>query len=346
MSRLGDILTDDTLDPPVHAVVLWNANPVVSVPNAEAIRRGLARDDLFTVVHEQFLTDTARYADIVLPATTQIEQDDVVPAWGHLWMGWNGKAIEPLGESCSNTELFRRLARAMGYTEPSLFDDDETLLAQALGGSVDLDELKASSWVRVPYPDDGRPFGSGEFPTASGKVELVSDCSAVDRPAGAADVRPRPGRTRRRRRCSLRTRSSWSPPSTTPASSIAATRRCRSTVPPRARRSSRSPPPMPQPVGSPTVTHAEVFNDRAAVVLPVRVSERVRPGVVADPVGLVGDTASRRSRRQRPDQRHAHRLGRWRRLLRHPRRGPPAGVGYGVQVATESATSLGGWPGS
>ncbi len=175
MSRLGEVLTDPALDPPVAAMIVWNANPLVTVPNAELVRRGLARDDLFTVVHEQFLTDTARYADIVLPATTQIETTDVVPAWGHLWMGWNEAAIAPLGESCSNTELFRRLAGAMGFDEPALFDDDETLLAQALGQKVDLDELRAVGWVRVPYPEDGRPWGSGVFPTPSGKVELVSE---------------------------------------------------------------------------------------------------------------------------------------------------------------------------
>ena len=95
MSRLGEILTDPELDPPVSALIVWNCNPLVIVPNAELVRRGLARDDLFTVVHEQFLTDTARYADVVLPATTQIESTDVVPSWGHLWMGWNEAAIAP-----------------------------------------------------------------------------------------------------------------------------------------------------------------------------------------------------------------------------------------------------------
>ena len=103
MSRLGDVLTDPhagcASGPGVHALVVWNCNPLVIVPNAELVRRGLERDDLFTVVHEQFLTDTARYADIVLPATTQIEADDVVLPWGHLWVGWNGAAIDPLGES-------------------------------------------------------------------------------------------------------------------------------------------------------------------------------------------------------------------------------------------------------
>src|SRR5690606_15634237 len=93
MSRLGRILTEPHADeesgPGVHALVVWNCNPLVIVPNAELVRRGLEREDLFTVVHEQFLTDTADYADIVLPATTQIETDDVVLPWGHLWVGWN-----------------------------------------------------------------------------------------------------------------------------------------------------------------------------------------------------------------------------------------------------------------
>ena len=155
---------------------MWNCNPLVIVPNAELIRRGLARDDLFTVVHEQFLTDTARYADIVLPATTQIEATDVVHAWGHLWMGWNEAAIEPLGESCSNTELFRRLAAAMGLDEPALFDDDETLLRRRARRRRSTSTSCARvGWMRVPYPEDGRPWGDGVFPTPSGKVELVSE---------------------------------------------------------------------------------------------------------------------------------------------------------------------------
>ena len=94
-NHLGRALTELT-DPPVTVLFAWNGNPMVSVPNTELIRRGLLRDDLFTVVHEQFLTDTARYADVVLPATTQLEQTDVVAAWGHLYVGWNEAAIEPL----------------------------------------------------------------------------------------------------------------------------------------------------------------------------------------------------------------------------------------------------------
>ena len=222
MSRLGDILTDEHAGEVdgagVHALVVWNCNPLVIVPNAELIRQGLERDDLFTVVHEQFLTDTARYADFVLPATTQIETDDVVLPWGHLWVGWNGAAIPPVGESISNTDLFRRLAVAMGYTEPALFDDDETLLRQALP-TVDLDELRSTGWVRAPYPDDGRPFGDGEFDTPSGRVEFVSEVlERMGQPrlptfiATTREARPAT------RNCSPDSRSNCSPPSTTPAS--------------------------------------------------------------------------------------------------------------------------------
>ena len=122
---IGTWLPDTTLDPPVHALFVWGTNPMVSVPGVEGIRRGLLRDDLFTVVHEQFLTDTARLADIVLPATTQIEQVDVNPAWGHLNLGWNEPAIAPVGESVSNVELMRRLAGA-----PEERDRAATPLAQ------------------------------------------------------------------------------------------------------------------------------------------------------------------------------------------------------------------------
>ncbi|MFV0308289.1 MAG: molybdopterin-dependent oxidoreductase [Desertimonas sp.] len=185
MSRLGEALTDPDLDPPVAAMIVWGANPVVSVPAADLIRRGLAREDLFTVVHEHFVTDTARYADLVLPATTQLEASDVVPAWGHLWLGWNQAAVAPAGAAVSNSELFRRLATAMGFDDdPLLVADDDTLLTDALGERVDLDALRRDGWVRVPYPDDGRPFGDGVFPTRSGRVELVSTAlGAMGQPA-------------------------------------------------------------------------------------------------------------------------------------------------------------------
>ena len=288
MSRLGEALTDQTLEPPVAAMIVWNSNPLVIVPNAELTRRGLARDDLFTVVHEQFLTDTARYADIVLPATTQLESTDVVPAWGHLWMGWNEAAIEPLGESCSNTELFRRLAAAMGLTEPALFADDESLLTQALGAKVDLAELRRVGWVRVPYADDGRPWAAGAFPTPSGKVEIVSEqLVAMGQPALPTFVAPREGP-----HGDAELRARYPLQLLTPKHHT------------RFLNSSYSALPKHGPAeGAPFVEldtgdavergladgdRARVWNDRATVELPVRVSDRLRPGVVAIPFGWWG----------------------------------------------------------
>jgi anaerobic selenocysteine-containing dehydrogenase len=156
---------------------------MVSVPDTEKVRQGLLRPDLFTVVHDQFLTDTARYADLVLPATTQIEAIDAVTSWGSLHVGWNEAAIDPLGEAVSNSELHRRLARAMGFTEPALFDDDLTVLRAALPG-IGLDALRTAGIVDVPYPADRLPYAHGGFATSSGKVELRSDLlAALGQPA-------------------------------------------------------------------------------------------------------------------------------------------------------------------
>ena len=183
MNRLGQVLTDTDLEPRVHALFVYNGNPLVTAPNAELIRRGLGRDDLFTVVAEQFMTDTARYADVIFPATTQIEHIDVVPSWGHLFLGWNEPAIEPLGECASNTELWRRLARAMGYDEPELFEDDASLIRSALH-DVDLDALRRDGFVRLSLPEDLRPFADGGFPTSTGRARFAdSDLAALGLPS-------------------------------------------------------------------------------------------------------------------------------------------------------------------
>jgi anaerobic selenocysteine-containing dehydrogenase len=173
MNRLGWALTTDFLDPPVKALFVYNGNPVGSVPESALIMRGLQRDDLFTVVSEQFMTDTARFADVIFPACTQIEQDDVVPSWGHFYLGFNHKAIEPLGESVPNTELWRRLARAMGFTEPDLFESDESLIANYLT-SIDAEMLKQDGFVRLPLPTDHRPYAEGNFATSSGRHEFAN----------------------------------------------------------------------------------------------------------------------------------------------------------------------------
>ncbi|MBU3688647.1 MAG: molybdopterin oxidoreductase family protein [Actinobacteria bacterium] len=173
MNRIGRALTDANLDPPVKALFVYNGNPVATAPEAATIMRGLRRDDLFTVVSEQFMTDTARFADVIFPATTQIEQNDVVTAWGHLYLGFNHKAIEPLGESVPNTELWRRLARAMGFTEPELFESDEALLAKYLA-KIDADVLRRDAVVHLPLPDDLRPYADGGFATPSGTFEFAN----------------------------------------------------------------------------------------------------------------------------------------------------------------------------
>ena len=183
MNEIGQVLNDENLDPTVKALFVYNGNPLVTAPNAELIRRGLEREDLFTVVSEQFMTDTARYADVIFPACTQIEQVDVVPAWGHLYLGWNEKAIEPLGESVPNTELWRRLALAMGFLEPELFEDDESLITSALH-DVDLDQLRTTGFVRLSLPEDLLPYAQGGFATASGKAALINhSLPAVGMPA-------------------------------------------------------------------------------------------------------------------------------------------------------------------
>ena len=288
MSRLGEILTEPSAGcdsgPGIHALVVWNSNPLVIVPNAEATRRGLERSDLFTVVHEQFLTDTAQYADIVIPATTQLETTDVVLPWGHLWIGWNEAAIPPQGEACSNTDLFRRLAGAMGYTESALFVDDHTLLRQALPG-IDLDELRTTGWWRAPYPDDGRPFGDGEFDTRSGRVELASDTlESLGHPRVPTFVAPREG------------------PHGDPE--LVGRYPLQLLTPKHHNRflnSGYSHLPKHGPAeGGPFVEldatdatqrgladgdPARVWNDRASMTVPVRVSDRVRSGVVAVPFG-------------------------------------------------------------
>lgn len=179
MKRLGEVLLE-TDHPPVKSLFVYAANPAASAPNQLKVLRGLAREDLFTVVAEHFLTDTARYADVVLPATMQIEHRDLLISYGHLYLAWNEPAVPPPGECLPATEMFRRLARAMGLDTPALYESDETIARQVLESGhpslagITLEELKARGWMRLNYPDPFVPFASA-FPTASGKLEFVSD---------------------------------------------------------------------------------------------------------------------------------------------------------------------------
>jgi anaerobic selenocysteine-containing dehydrogenase len=181
MSQLGRILNDPQLDPPVKALFVYNCNPGAVAPEQESVRRGLAREDLFTIVHEQFQTDTADFADLLLPATTTLEHYDIHKAYGHLYISLSKPAIAPVGESVSNTDLFRRLAARMGLDHPSLRETDEEMARQAFDWShprmagIDFERLERETSVRLSVPDPYAPFAEGGFPTPSGKCELVSE---------------------------------------------------------------------------------------------------------------------------------------------------------------------------
>ncbi|GEL24374.1 molybdopterin oxidoreductase [Pseudonocardia sulfidoxydans NBRC 16205] len=184
---LGEALTGGlALDPPIKGLMVYNSNPVVVCPDQDKLIEGLQREDLFTVVSEQFMTDTADYADIVLPATTQLEQDDIMFSWGHLYVTYNERAIEPLGEAVPNTELFRRLAARMGFDDPVFQRSDDDMIAEAFDWThphmqgITVESLKAKGWQRltVPPPDEYAPHAEGGFPTASGKTELAASAAA------------------------------------------------------------------------------------------------------------------------------------------------------------------------
>src|SRR5262245_40508745 len=179
MIRLGEGLLEVD-DPPVKAIFIYGSNPLASIPHQTKIRRGLSRPDLFTVVVEHFLTDTAEFADIVLPATMQFEHADLLIAYGHLYILWNEPAVAPPGECLSATEIFRRLARTMRYDIPCLYDSDEEIARQILDTGhpslegITLEELKARGSIRLNYPDPFLPFALG-FPTPSGRLEFFSE---------------------------------------------------------------------------------------------------------------------------------------------------------------------------
>jgi anaerobic selenocysteine-containing dehydrogenase len=187
MNRLGAVLTGEA-DPPIYSLFVYNANPVASSPNAGKIVEGLKRDDLFTVVHELFETDTARYADIVLPATSQLEQEDLHKPYGHLSLQYNAPAIAPLGEARSNWDVMRALAEEMGFDEPWLKADAHEVIREIVSetakhnprlSGITLERLQAEGTVPLSIAENERvPFADGKFYTPSGKVEMYSEQAA------------------------------------------------------------------------------------------------------------------------------------------------------------------------
>ena len=172
MSTIGDDLlrqASPAFGPRIEAVVVYNSNPVAVAPQSRQVVAGFAREDLFTVVLEHFMTDTADLADIVLPATTQLEHLDVHRSYGHTYALINHPAIAPVGEARPNTAVFRALAQRLGFDEPCFADTDEDLARQAFRPEqVDFEQLQARGWVRLPVPE--RPFADGGFPTPSGRA--------------------------------------------------------------------------------------------------------------------------------------------------------------------------------
>jgi anaerobic selenocysteine-containing dehydrogenase len=187
MSRLGHALTELS-DPPVRALFVYNSNPAAIAPNQNAVLRGMARPDLFTVVHEQFWTDTADYADVVLPATTFLEHSDIQGAYGHYHLQLSEQAIAPLGEARSNVWLFGQLGQRIGFYEACFRDTEQDMLAQTLCdtppdthpqmGGITLDQLHTQHSMRLRWPGEPdapfQPFANGGFGTPSGKGELFS----------------------------------------------------------------------------------------------------------------------------------------------------------------------------
>jgi anaerobic selenocysteine-containing dehydrogenase len=174
MSTIGDDLlkTDAAGAPLVQAMIVYNSNPVAVAPDSGKVVQGFAREDLFTVVLEHFQTDTADYADYILPATTQLEHWDIHGSYGHTDVLLNRPAIAPLGQARTNTQIFRDLAKRMGFTDACFADDDETLARTGFGKAVDFDVLLSQGFYTLPMAD--APFASGTFPTPSGKCEFFS----------------------------------------------------------------------------------------------------------------------------------------------------------------------------
>jgi len=285
-SALGDALT--SAQPPVKAIYVYNNNPVAVCPDSNKVIAGFSRPDLFAVVHDIFLTDTADYADIVLPATTQLEHYDVHKSYGHLYVVANNQAIAPVGEAKPNSEVFRLLARRMGFADACFDDSDEDLCRQALASGaprmrgIEWDTLKEQGWQRLAVPENFAPFAEGGFPTPSGKCEFFSETAAK------LGLDPLPCYTPPRENVHSAPELAQryplafiSPPCRNFLNSSFANL-------PFARASEKEPrldihPDDARARGIANGERVRVFNDRGSYTLKAAVSDRARPGVVIAP---------------------------------------------------------------
>jgi anaerobic selenocysteine-containing dehydrogenase len=275
MSSIGRALSEAS--PPIRAMLVYNSNPVAVAPDSARVAAGFAREDLFTVVLEQFPTDTVDYADIVLPATTQLEHLDVVRPYGHYYMVANNPAIQPLGEAKPNSEIFRLLAAAMGYEDACFRDSDEALAQSALAEGWDFAAVRKLGWKRIGAAVGTARFAEGEFGTPSGKVEFYSTAAA------AAGLDPLPD---------------YIPPLEDTRSELAQRYPLAMISPPARhflnssfvnitslRASEGEPwldihPDDAQARGVTAESYVRVFNDRGSLTLRARITDRARRGVV------------------------------------------------------------------
>jgi len=287
MSSIGDALLE-TNDPPIRALFVYNSNPVAVAPDSAKVAAGFARDDLFCVVHELFQTDTADYADILLPATSQLEHTDIHNSYGHLYAMANNAAIAPLGEAKPNTEVFRLLAARMGYEESCFRDSDDDLARQAYNtahpraAGIDWDTLKTKGFQRLAVPVTYAPFAHGNFPTASGKCEFFSaTLAAQGHDPLPAFVPPRESAATNPALAKRYPLAFLSPPARNFLNSSFANM-------PRFVKGEKTPKLDIHP-GDAAARHVadgdvvRIFNDRGSFRATARVSDRARPGVVVAP---------------------------------------------------------------
>jgi anaerobic selenocysteine-containing dehydrogenase len=282
MSAIGQALNGS--DPPIEAIVVYNSNPVAVAPDSQSVVRGFGREDLFTVVLEHFMTDTADCADYVLPATTQLEHLDVHRSYGHLYVVANNPAIEPLGEALPNSEIFRRLALRMGLSEACFRESDEQIAARAFTGRAstagyDWQRVRERGWWRLNVPAPFAPFAQGNFPTPSGRCEFhsqrLADQGLDPLPAYVEPYESAASTPELARRFPL---AIISPPARNYLNSTF--------VNVRSLRDAEGEPRLeihPLDAAARAIADGDgvtVFNDRGSLQLKARVTDRARPGVV------------------------------------------------------------------
>ena len=279
MSTIGDALlrpASAEFGPRIEALVVYNSNPLAVAPESAKVAQGLLRPDLFTVVLEHFMTDTADHADYVLPATTQLEHWDIHLSYGHTDVLLNRPAIAPLGQARSNSEIFRQLARHMGFDDPCFAEEELSLCRKAFGSRIDFEQLFSQGFVSLNLPD--APFAEGAFPTPSGKCEFFSQRLAERGLDGLPDHLPNaeaPGSSPRYRLAMI------SPPARNFLNSTFVNVKSLRAIESEPVLEIHSQDAAARNIADGAIVH--VFNDRGSYHCKARVSDRTRPGLV---VGL------------------------------------------------------------